>query len=498
MSSPINPLFHQRRSGLLLHITSLPSPQKTGSLGIEALQFIDGLVLGGFTVWQFLPLGPTHAHGSPYESLSSMAGNPDLIDLRECLNEGWLSEVDYQRVLRQECTMSDARAIAAAAFWQQCKTDEALLASVDAFSLAQDSWLYDYALFSALKRTYHQQPWWQWPLNIRDRHPTALSQATTDSYTFIQQTLFEQYLFDRQWCRIKAYAEAKGVLLFGDIPIYVAHDSVDAWVNRQYFTINKQGLCDEVAGVPPDYFSETGQRWGNPLYRWDMLEADHFQWWIERIKVQYQRMHMMRIDHFRGLEAYWAIPGHSEDGRIGEWRKAPGDRCLSAIEKALGSLPLIAEDLGIITAEVDALRNQFALPGMKILQFAFGGNADNPYLPHQHRQDSVCYTGTHDNDTSLGWYTSAPKHEREHMLRYLNAPIDDPMPWPLVKACLASVSQLAILPMQDVLALGSEARFNTPGTLEKNWSWRMSQMPKESQWQRMQQFNTLYGRTAHS
>ncbi len=484
----------RRRAGVLLHPTSLPSPGPTGTLGVEAFQFIDALAESGFTVWQFLPLGPTHGHGSPYESLSSLAGNPNLLDLCECVEQGWLKQGDFEQFTHGKIAPDAARALAAKGFWKACQSDHNLTAAIAAFQQANRDWLDDYALFAALKKATADKPWWKWKTALRDRDPTALAQAGKSELETVQQTLFEQYLFSLQWEHLKTHAEARGVLLFGDLPIYVAHDSCDVWTNRHYFTVNDAGQCDEVAGVPPDYFSDTGQRWGNPLYRWDVLEKTGFNWWVERVRIQFTRMHIMRIDHFRGLEAYWAIPGKRSDGMIGEWRKAPGGKLLAALKSELGELPLVAEDLGLITPEVHALRQQFGLPGMKILQFAFGGDAHNPYLPHNHEVDMVAYTGTHDNDTSMGWLAHAPKHVIKHMKEYLGQPVE-PQPWPLIRACLASVACLSVLPMQDLLQLGHEARFNTPGTLKGNWQWRMHEHAfTQNLRERMQTLSRLYGR----
>lgn len=485
----------ERQAGVLLHITSLPGPFKHGVLGKEAMQFMDAMANGGYSVWQFLPLGPTHSHGSPYESLSSSAGNPELIDLRWCKARGWLEDADIDAVITGDLSTSTARAKAALQCWKAIEQDKDLAQDMADFRRENQAWLNDYALFSSLKTTHQGMPWWEWPEPLRNREPDVLEEASQTLLAHIHQVIFEQFVFHQQWQAIKNYAEQQNIQLFGDLPIYVAHDSSDVWSNRECFTINADGLCDEVAGVPPDYFSETGQRWGNPLYIWSHLQETGFRWWIERVQVQMQRMHMLRIDHFRGLEAYWAIPGHRQDGIEGEWRKAPGQALLQALEDHFGQLPLIAEDLGMITDEVHALRKAFQLPGMKILQFAFGGDANNPYLPHQHSADMVTYTGTHDNDTTLGWWQSASEHERLHMQQYLGVKAKD-MPWTLIRTALASPSVLSIIPMQDLLALGSDARFNTPGTLENNWSWRMQKIPNadEHAWAHSKQLNQLYGR----
>jgi len=469
----------RRRAAVLLHLTALPGPFHRGVLGQEAIRFLDEISDAGFTVWQFLPVGPTHGHGSPYESLSSFAGNPELLDLRECVELGWL-EADQLASCRTADEHAELRGVAANGFWQQVEREPALAETVAAFESIHADWLPDFALFSAIKSSLNDQPWWSWPEALRDRHTDYLQQARHDHAERIRRCIFEQLLFDRQWRRLKSHAESLDIKLFGDLPIYVAHDSADVWVHREYFTVNERGLCNEVAGVPPDYFSETGQRWGNPLYKWDRLTDNNFEWWTRRVARQLERMHLLRIDHFRGLEAYWAIPAASQDGIIGEWRNAPGDALLATLRDKLGQLPLIAEDLGIITPAVDAMRERFGLPGMKILQFAFGDDDNNPYLPHNHTPDSVVYTGTHDNDTTLGWFTSAPAHVRQHALDVLQAKASD-MPWAMIEAALASPAKLAVIPMQDLLELGSEARFNTPATLEGNWNWRMQANPDQLQ-----------------
>ncbi len=491
----MNAWLNRRTSAVLLHITSLPGPFHKGVLGLEARSFIKHLSESGFRTWQFLPLGPTHGHGSPYESLSSFAGNPDLLDLRECVERGWLSENDLSSC--DTAQLHEAlRYNAGNQFWQQVEVNAALAEKVDDFSKKNSYWLEDYALFFALKCVFRDRAWWQWPQELRDRKRKALKSAGLEHIKQIKQAVFEQYLFDCQWQELKEFAESHAVQLFGDLPIYVAHDSADVWANREYFTINKLGLCDEVAGVPPDYFSETGQRWGNPLYHWDQLQADGFRWWVQRVQRQLERMHMLRIDHFRALESFWVIPGESEDGIVGEWRKAPGEALLQTLTDQLGKLPLIAEDLGIITDEVTALREKFELPGMKILLFAFGGDDDNPYLPENHGQNSVVYTGTHDNDTTLGWFNQAEPHVRNHVLTVLQANEHD-MPWALIECAMASSAKMAVIPMQDLLELGTEAKFNTPGTLDNNWCWRMNYMPEtgSSCWMRAKALNQKYGRS---
>jgi len=485
----MNPWLDHRASALLLHITSLPGPFHKGVIGSEAKTLIDCMSDAGFTVWQFLPLGPTHGHGSPYESLSSFAGNPELIDLRQCVEAGWLNATHLEDPVSMEMHAA-LLAEAGHRFRQQGH-----MAELVEFRTRQAYWLEDFSLFSALKRVFQDRAWWQWPAELRDRDENAMSTAREHYDELIQQVIFEQWLFDSQWQSLQAHAREKGVQLFGDLPIYVAHDSADVWATPSLFTINENGLCDEVAGVPPDYFSETGQRWGNPLYCWDRMEADGFQWWTKRVARQLERMQMLRLDHFRGLEAYWAIPGASEDGIIGEWREAPGEALLQTLTDSLGQLPMIAEDLGIITEEVTDLREKFGLPGMKILQFAFGGDKNNPYLPANHEENSVVYTGTHDNDTSMGWFANAGEEERSRALKIMQAEADE-MPWAMIECAMASIARLAVIPMQDLLELGTEAKFNTPGTLENNWSWRMQEIPAaDSQcWQRAAELNKKHNR----
>ncbi|MDX8387647.1 MAG: 4-alpha-glucanotransferase [Ghiorsea sp.] len=486
----MNQWIDHRRSAVLLHITSLPGPFHKGVLGKEAFEFVDAMLSGGFTVWQFLPLGPTHSHGSPYESLSTFAGNPELIDLRDCVTSGWLDASVLKGDLSSK-SHAKHRINTAQDFWSALKTDSTLKESVEAFQQQHAHWLEDFSLFTALKSATNNQAWWQWSKGLRERDSKAMNNAKSEHQTLIQQVIFEQFIFDRQWKSLKAYAEDKGVQLFGDLPIYVAHDSADVWSNQSFFTVNEQGLCDEVAGVPADYFSKTGQRWGNPLYRWETMKQDGFNWWTKRVSRQLELMHMLRIDHFLALNAFWVIPGESENGLIGKWRKAPGQAMLQTLKDNLGSLPLIAEDLGTITEEVTALREHFGLPGMKILHFAFGGDDNNPYLPTNHEENGVVYTGTHDNDTTMGWFKSLDKHTKKHALEVLDAQASD-MPWAMIEAALASPAQLSVIPMQDLLELDESARFNTPGTLDdSNWSWRLDEMPSpnSSCWKKSQLLN---------
>lgn len=447
-----------RRAGVLLHPTSLPG---SGGLGVSAFRFVDQLAASGVTVWQMLPLGATHSDGSPYQCLSSHAGSPSLIDLAALHSQGWLAEHGTSLEGAWQCFARSADADAQADF--------------ASFAAEESVWLDDYALFVALREQQGKRAWFAWPQALREREPQAMQQAREQLHERLQQIKFEQFVFFRQWYALREYAAARGVLLFGDMPIYVAHDSAEVWAQPELFSVDAHGQAEAVAGVPPDYFSATGQRWGNPLYRWERHEADDFAWWKARFATHLKLFDIVRIDHFRGLEAYWSIPAECPTAMDGEWIKAPGDALLTALRESFGSLPVVAEDLGIITDEVTALRQKHGLPGMRILQFAFDGSADNPYLPHNHTPDSVVYTGTHDNDTTLGWWQSLDEAAHTNVHEYLDGESEHehaPMPWRLMCVALESVAQLAIIPLQDILGLGSEARMNTPGTIEGNWAWR--------------------------
>ena len=477
-----------RRAGVLLHITSLPGDSATGELGREAYNFVDFLVECGMKVWQMLPVGPTQADNSPYQSSSVHAGNPELIALEAVLDQGWVdineasSPLDKSEILNQ----------AWQGFKQMASADERN--ALACFIADQQHWLEDYALFQALHDEWRQS-WWQWPDSLRAREPGALAEARARLADQIDYLKFEQYLFFSQWHHLKNYANERGVELFGDMPIFVAHDSAEVWAQPEMFDLEESGMPRVVAGVPPDYFSETGQRWGNPLYRWDVMQADGFSFWLDRLKTQHLLFDLIRIDHFRGFVAYWEIPAEEQYAIHGRWVEAPGEALFERLREVYGDkLSLVAEDLGIITPEVEALRQQFALPGMKIMQFAFSGEANNPYLPFNHTTDSVVYTGTHDNDTTLGWYTSLDDDTRSYVNEYLGRP-KEVMPWPLIRCTLASIADLAIIPMQDLLGLGGEHRMNMPGTTEGNWLWRYSwDQVEEDLAERARSRVAMYGR----
>jgi 4-alpha-glucanotransferase len=486
------PVLDRRRAGVLLHPTSLPGGVENGTLGADARRFVDFLAAAGFSVWQTLPLGPTHADRSPYQCLSVHAGNPRLIDFAAMEESGWLplgaaslavAGDDRRRLLMQALT----------GYLDQGDSTE-----LDRFVAAHSIWLEDYALYAALRIEHGRSPWWQWPASLRDRDRSALSQARVRLSEEIKLVRFEQFVFFRQWQALREYAHARGVRLFGDLPIFVAQDSADVWAQRENFDLDEFGQPRAVAGVPPDYFSATGQRWGNPLYDWKRVQANGFHFWVERVRTQFALFDLVRIDHFRGFQAYWSIPASESTAVNGQWVEAPGTELFSTLTRKFGALPVVAEDLGVITPEVTALRDRFALPGMCVLQFAFDGGSANPHLPHNHVANCVVYTGTHDNDTSLSWYEQLGEGQRERVLDYLGY-CEDPMPWPLIRGALASVARLAIVPMQDLLELGAGQRMNLPGTTASNWSWRFDWTQLASGLDaRMQHLVGLYGRDARS
>jgi 4-alpha-glucanotransferase len=470
-ASPID----RRRTGILLHPTSLPGPAHHGDFGSEAYRFVDFLAAAGQTVWQVLPLGQTHDGGSPYQCLSVHAGNPRLISLQRLVEQGWLEPgiaADLDPADEARNYANDGPLARALQLFRE-RADEATRADFYAFLTAAHDWLEDYALFLALRARFRHAAWTEWPAPLRDREEHALAKARSRYQLFVDLVRFEQFLFYRQWTELRRYANRKGILLFGDMPIFVAHDSVDVWAHRNIFYLDRRGQPVVVAGVPPDYFSAKGQRWGNPHYRWDAMAQDGYRWWIRRIESQLDLFDLIRIDHFRGFESFWEIPADREDAMEGRWVDGPGERLFDAFLARFGKLPFVAEDLGMITPAVLALRDKYALPGMKILQFAFDGSPDNPYLPHNHVADCVIYTGTHDNDTTVGWYQALSPQVKSYVMEYLSFP-GEPMPWPLIRCAMESVAKLAILPMQDVLGLDSRHRMNTPGTTEGNWRWRFT------------------------
>ncbi|MEC9341446.1 MAG: 4-alpha-glucanotransferase [Pseudomonadota bacterium] len=471
--------FADRRGGVLLHPTSLPG----GRLGPAAYQFVDFLAAAGITVWQTLPLNPPRQTGSPYDCLSSHGLDPALADPEWLVRRGWI----------EPGTQATPDAMRRA--WQGLRRTGATdREGFDRFVTERAHWLDDFALFSALRES-RQTGWWLWPPTLRDRSHSGLAKAVTRQGQRLDEIRFEQFVVYSQWLELKAYANRRGVLLFGDMPIYVARDSADVWSRPDLFKLDDKAEPTVVAGVPPDYFAAQGQRWGNPVYRWSAHEAEQFAWWRARLATAMELFDLMRIDHFRGFEACWEIPAGEPTARNGQWVAAPGDALLRALREAFPKLSLVAENLGVITASVETLRRRYSLPGMVVLQFGFDGDAANPHLPHNHDPLSVVYSGTHDNDTALGWFSSLDTTVRDHVLDYLGRSTE-PMPWPLIRAALGSVARLAMLPLQDLLALGSEARMNVPGETEGNWSWRyQAEALTPELADRLRHLVALYGRT---
>ncbi len=470
-----------------MHPTSLPGPDGIGTLGANARAFADRLADAGQTWWQVLPLNTPGHGGSPYSAASAFAGNAMMVDLEPLVERGWLerAQVDAFRQtmagLGQERVHyweleQHKRAVLDQA-WQRWANDDAgTRADFDAFVDAQAGWLDDYALFMVLKRHFGGGEWRGWPAEYVERDEQALAEARREHADAIEQVQFRQWLFFRQWQELRDYAGARDVKFIGDIPIFVAMDSADVWANRDMFQMDDDGNVDEVSGVPPDYFSKTGQKWGNPLYDWQAI-ARHtqnkraFGWWLARVETVLQTVDLMRIDHFRGFEAYWAVPAEAETAVDGEWRDGPGDALFEAIKADLGEVPFIAEDLGMITDEVIELRDRHGLPGMKVLQFADWDDPDHIFLPENYEENFVAYTGTHDNDTTRGWYDQLDQMQRHKVRQYLSCS-DDDVVWAMIEAVFDSVAALAIVPVQDIFELGTQARMNLPGGNGNNWTWR--------------------------
>lgn len=487
-----------RSSGLLLHPTSLPGPYGIGDLGATAYAFLDTLARAGQRVWQMLPLGPTGYGDSPYQCFSAFAGNPLLIALDDLVSRGLLLEAEVSSARESppdEVTYGVNYGAVIAhrkPLWGRAlerfdaSAPPTARAAFDAFRATHAAWLDDYALFMALKDAHDLVAWTKWPADVAHRDPSALDRWRRDSAREIRAHAFAQFLFFDQWDRLRARARTYNISFMGDLPIFVAHDSADVWARRDLFRLRDDGSPEVVAGVPPDYFSATGQLWGNPHYRWDRLADEGYAWWIDRFRALLALVDRVRVDHFRGFEAAWEVAGDATTAMKGEWVKGPGAALFEAAREALGPLPFVAENLGVITPEVEALREQFDLPGMAILQFAFGTDPQAPdFKPHNYPRNRVAYTGTHDNDTTVGWWTSGIGHstrseadlvsEREFALRYLGARDSGrEIHWEFIRAVLASVADSAIVPVQDVLGLGSEARMNEPGTASGNWRWRLA------------------------
>ncbi len=470
----------ERASGILLHPTSLPGPYGIGDLGPAAYRWVDWLAGAGCKLWQVLPLGPTGYGDSPYQCFSAFAGNPYLVSPDLLLEQGLLKQDDLADMPEWNPVLVDfgrlylwKPALLEKAYQRFSSDPKPVQLEFDKFCASNASWLDDFALFMAIKESNGGGPWQDWPESLRKREPAALKKARKELKDPILRFTFYQFLFFRQWHALRDYAHQKGLRIIGDAPIFVAMDSSDVWSHPDLFFLDADGKPTVVAGVPPDYFSPTGQLWGNPLYRWDVHQYTGYAWWLERLRATLDLVDIVRIDHFRGFAGYWEIPGGAPTAEKGKWVPGPGADLFTAIRSKLGAdLPIIAEDLGVITPDVTALRDQFALPGMKVLQFAFSG-PDNAFLPHLYPQNCVAYTGTHDNDTARGWYASAPETEKDFARRYLRTDGSD-FSWDLIRAAWRSTAVFSLAPMQDFLSLGPEARMNFPSRLGGNWEWRMA------------------------
>jgi 4-alpha-glucanotransferase len=503
-----------RASGILLHPTSLPGRFGIGDLGPEAYKFVDFLAETGQSLWQILPLGHTSYGNSPYMCLSAFGGNPYLISLERLVEDGLLNQsdienppdfpknrMDYGRAISYKMPLL---AKSFAKFKEQCATRYP--ADFYAFSEKNAFWLEDYALFTSLKEEHNGQVWTKWEEGVSIRQLDAMVQWRNKLAESIEFWKYVQYQFFKQWLALKDHCHERGIHIIGDIPVYVAHDSAEVWAHRKQFHLDEEGNPLVVAGVPPDYFSATGQRWGNPIYRWDMMAKRGYRWWTDRFRTNFTLVDMVRLDHFRGFQAYWEIPAAEPTAVRGRWVKGPAIALFNAVKDALGNLPMIAEDLGIITPEVDNLREQLGLPGMRILQMAFGNDPKAPdYRPHNHIVNCAVYTATHDHNTTVGWFTAEPgtqttqtteevKKEREYALKYLSTDGSE-IHWDFIRLALSSVARIAIFPLQDVLGLGTEARMNLPGTSQGNWEWRFTDdMLTPTIREKLRELTTVYER----
>ncbi|GBE94795.1 4-alpha-glucanotransferase [Nostoc cycadae] len=493
-----------RSSGILLHPTSFPSRFGIGDLGLEAYKFINFLRESYQQYWQVLPLGPTGYGNSPYAAYSAMAGNPFIISPEKLQEQGLLSDEDFANLPEFNNSQVDydkVTAIKTQLLKKACKNFQNQATPLQqtefaGFCNSKAYWLDDYALFMALKDANDGASWHTWEPELVKRAPAAIEQAKQQLNAEIFYYKFIQFEFFREWSELKAYANMSGIQIIGDIPIYVAQDSSDVWSHPDIFCLDEETREPKLmAGVPPDYFSATGQLWGNPVYNWEELQKQNFKWWIGRFEAMLDYLDVIRIDHFRGFEAYWAVPQGEETAINGEWVKAPGEELFDAIKEALGKLPVLAEDLGVITPEVEALRDKYEFPGMKVLQFAFGSDPGNPFLPFNYSQNFVVYTGTHDNDTTVGWFDKANDYEKRNFLLYLGCISPEGVHWDLIRLALSSVANQAIIPLQDVLGLGTDARMNFPSVAEGNWGWRYhSDVLTKEVGDRLKTLTQLYGR----
>jgi 4-alpha-glucanotransferase len=475
-------VIRARRGGVILHPTSLPGPFGIGDLGPGAVRWLSWLQQAGIHVWQILPIGPAGEGHSPYHSLSAFAGNPLLISPERLLECGFLDEEDLKEKPDFQRDEVDFAGVvlykrpllhkAARRFLDVASTP--LKSAFHAFCESNQAWLEDFVLFIAILEQRGGEQWVDWPQGLADRDPEALQSAREDLSEQMQRQRVIQFLVHDQWQRLRREARAAGILIFGDLPIFVAHNSADVWAHRHLFRLDAQGQPVVVAGVPPDYFSETGQRWGNPLYDWEIMKVEGYAWWMARVDHLLGQVDVIRLDHFRGFQAAWEIPAEEETALAGRWAPGPGESFFRALQEVFDELPFVAEDLGKITDDVVALREAFQLPGMRVLQLAFDGGGVPSFLPHNFEPNTVVYTGTHDNDTAVGWYTSASEGTRRHCRRYLNSDGSD-IAWDLIRAAWSSVAGWALAPMQDFLKLGRGARMNTPSRGQGNWTWRVRQ-----------------------
>ena len=490
-----------RASGIVLHPTSLPGIGGIGDLGPAAERWIDALARARQRWWQILPLGPTAFGDSPYQSFSAFAGNPMLVSPEFLVRDGLLrpadfenahfpsGEIDYGVVIPFRNNLLDRA-------WEQFSSQgsKSLRGEFDQFCHEQHEWLNDYAIFMAVKESLGGASWQEWPEPIRLHRPEAVREAWRELGQRGSAHQFRQFLFFRQWRQLRSYAQQKGIRIIGDVPIFVAGDSADVWANPQLFLLDSHRRQTVVAGVPPDYFSATGQLWGNPIYDWEAARQDGYSWWAARMRAVLALVDVVRIDHFRGFAAAWHVRAGEPTAQRGAWVPGPGTDLFHKLREALGELPLIAEDLGLITPDVEKLRDSLALPGMRVLQFAFGGDPENRYLPHNYDCSTVAYTGTHDNDTTRGWFAELDDRERDHVRRYLGHHGED-IAWDFIRLAWQSVADLAVAPLQDVLNLGSEARMNTPGKADGNWTWRIPEGSlRDGVLARLAELTLLFGR----
>lgn len=508
---------YPRVSGILLHPTSLPGRLGIGVLGQEAYRFADFLYETRQRLWQVLPLGPTGYGDSPYQVFSAFAGNPLLISLEQLAEEGWLSEDDWKAAPSFPAAEVDYGALIQFKLPLLCLAFDRFEAGASAssrqafkeFCQRHAVWLDDYALFMAVKEAHAGVAWHEWEPSIALRRPEALAHWRQSRAREVERFKFWQFAFFKQWLALKQYCHEHEIQIMGDIPIFVARDSTDVWAHPELFQLDAQGKPTVVAGVPPDYFSATGQLWGNPIYRWDVMEASGYRWWIERFRSTFELVDISRIDHFLGFEAYWEVPAQEVTAVKGRWVKGPGARLFKALRRELGKLPIVAENLGVVTPEAERLRKQFGIPGMAVLQFAFGSDAQqSDFMPHNYPRNRLVYTGTHDNDTTVGWWTSQAmqdstrstediRKEREFALKYLGSNGDE-IHWTFIRAALSSVANLAIVPLQDVLGLGSEARMNVPGRPGGNWRWRYTpDLLTEEIRNQLRELTIIYGRASN-